>query len=93
MKYFAILLADDLIFNDPSATQQLIKVMQETNSSVIGLNKVPKDQIGNYGVVSFAESSKQEKLFLLDGIVEKPQSNPSFRYGCFWQICFISSHL
>ena len=41
-EHFAILLADDLIFNDPSATQQLIKVMQETNSSVIGLNKFQK---------------------------------------------------
>ena len=89
-EYFAILLADDLIFNNPSATQQLIKVVQETNSSVIGLNKVPKDQIGNYGVVSFAESSKQETLFLLDGIIEKPQSNPPSDMAVFGR--YVLSH-
>ena len=66
-EYFAILLADDLIFNNPSATQQLIKVVQETNSSVIGLNNVPKDKIGNYGVVSFAKSSKKLIANLLKG--------------------------
>lgn len=89
-EYFAILLADDLIFNNPSATQQLIKVAQETNSSVIGLNKVPKDQIGNYGVVSFAEPSKQETLFLLDGIIEKPQSNPPSDMAVFGR--YVLSH-
>ncbi len=89
-EYFAILLADDLIFNDPSRTQQLINVMQETNSSVIGLNNVPKDKIGNYGVISFAKSSKQEKLFLLDGIVEKPQSNPPSDMAVFGR--YVLSH-
>lgn len=74
---FAILLADDLIINNPSATQQLINVALETNSSVIGLNKVPKEHISRYGVISSADvSSEGEKLFLLDGIIEKPHSNP-----------------
>ena len=89
-EYFAILLADDLIFNNPSATQQLIKVVQETNSSVIGLNKVSKDQIGNYGVVSFANSSKQEKLYLLNGIIEKPQLNPPSDMAVFGR--YVLSH-
>jgi len=75
-EYFAILLADDLIVNNPSATEQLINVVKETNSSVIGLNKVPKEQINRYGVISFADSSKNEKLFHLNGIIEKPESNP-----------------
>ena len=84
------MLADDLIFNNPSATQQLIKVVQETNSSVIGLNKVSKDQIGNYGVVSFANSSKQEKLYLLNGIIEKPQLNPPSDMAVFGR--YVLSH-
>ena len=75
-EYFAILLADDLIVNNPSATQQLINVAKETNTSVIGLNKVPKEHIDRYGVISFADSSKNEKLFHLNGIIEKPKSNP-----------------
>jgi UTP--glucose-1-phosphate uridylyltransferase len=84
------LLADDLIINDPSATQQLINVAQKTNSSVIGLNKVPKEHIGRYGVISSADVSKEEKLFLLDGIIEKPQSNPPSDMAVFGR--YVLSH-
>jgi UTP--glucose-1-phosphate uridylyltransferase len=88
---FAILLADDLIINNPSATQQLINVALETNSSVIGLNKVPKEHISRYGVISSAdESSRGEKLFLLDGIIEKPHSNPPSDMAVFGR--YVLSH-
>ena len=88
---FAILLADDLIINNPSATQQLINVALETNSSVIGLNKVPKEHISRYGVISSADvSSIVEKLFLLDGIIEKPHSNPPSDMAVFGR--YVSSH-
>lgn len=88
---FAILLADDLIINNPSATQQLINVALETNSSVIGLNKVPKEHISRYGVISSADvSSAGEKLFLLDGIIEKPHSNPPSDMAVFGR--YVLSH-
>ena len=88
---FAILLADDLIINNPSATQQLINVALETSSSVIGLNKVPKEHISRYGVISSADvSSEGEKLFLLDGIIEKPHSNPPSDMAVFGR--YVLSH-
>ena len=88
---FAILLADDLIINNLSATQQLINVALETSSSVIGLNKVPKEHISRYGVISSADvSSKGEKLFLLDGIIEKPHSNPPSDMAVFGR--YVLSH-
>ena len=87
---FAILLADDLIINTPSATQQLINIAQETNSSVIGLNKVPKEHISRYGVISSADLIKQAKLFLLNGIVEKPQSAPPSDMAVFGR--YVLSH-
>ena len=88
---FAILLADDLIINNPSATKQLINVALETNSSVIGLNKVPKEHISRYGVISSADvSSEGEKLFLLDGIIEKPHSNPPSDMAVFGR--YVLSH-
>lgn len=89
-EYFAILLADDLIINDPSATQQLINIAIENNSSVIGLNKVSKDDISRYGVVSSKDISQQEKLFLLDDIVEKPQSDPPSDMAVFGR--YVLSH-
>ncbi len=87
---FAILLADDLIINDPSATQQLINVALKTNTSVVGLNKVPKEHISRYGVISSSDIPKQEKLFLLDGIIEKPQSNPPSNLAVFGR--YVLSH-
>jgi UTP--glucose-1-phosphate uridylyltransferase len=87
---FAILLADDLIINDPSATKQLINVALKTNTSVVGLNKVPKEHISRYGVISSADIPKQEKLFLLDGIIEKPQSNPPSNLAVFGR--YVLSH-
>ena len=73
---FAVLLADDLILNNPSAIEQLIVVAQEKESSVIGLNKIPLNQISNYGVVSPSSMSSNNKLFELVDIVEKPIKNP-----------------
>jgi len=73
---FAVLLADDLIINNPSAIQQLMKVAIEKDSSVLGLNRIEQSKICNYGVISSPKISSSENLFELDGIVEKPQKNP-----------------
>ncbi len=73
---FAILLADDLVLNNPSATEQLIKIARENDSSVIGLSRVPKDKISNYGVISSPDTSLKKSLFKLEDIVEKPLQNP-----------------
>lgn len=73
---FAVILADDLIINKPSAIEQLIDVALEKESSVLGLNRIEKSRITNYGVISSAEISSSKNLFALDGIVEKPQENP-----------------
>ena len=89
---FVILLADDLIFNEPSAIKQLIDISIERNSSVIGLNKVPKEDIHRYGVVSSKDIPKQNKLFLLDGIVEKPQLDPPSDMAVFGRYVF-SHHI
>ena len=89
-EFFAILLADDLIINNLSATQQLINVALETNSSVIGLNKVLKEHISRYGVISSADVSNEKKLFLLDGIIEKPHLNPPSDMAVFGR--YVLSH-
>jgi UTP--glucose-1-phosphate uridylyltransferase len=86
---FAILLADDLIINTPSATQQLIEIARENNSSVIGLNKVSSNDIGKYGVIA---SSKEvsNKMHWLSDIVEKPLQNPPSDMAVFGR--YILSH-
>ena len=71
---FAIILADDLILNSPSCTKQLISAYEQNQSSVIGLNEVPKNETDKYGIVS-VEESPSGKTILLKDIIEKPKSN------------------
>jgi UTP--glucose-1-phosphate uridylyltransferase len=86
---FAILLADDLIINTPSATQQLIKIATENSCSVIGLNKVPSQDIDKYGVISSAEEVTNQMHWLND-IIEKPKENPPSDMAVFGR--YILSH-
>ena len=71
---FAIILADDLILNSPSCIKQLISAYEQNQSSVIGLNEVPKNETEKYGIVS-VEESPSSKTVLLKDIIEKPKSN------------------
>ena len=67
---FAVLLADDLIFSKVSCLQQLIDIHNNTNSSVIGINEVPKADVSKYGVIS--PSDEEDDHIKIKDIVEKP---------------------
>lgn len=73
---FAIILADDLILNNPSCISQLISSYEEHQCSVIGVNEVPQNETEKYGVISIDDSSLAKNLFFLNDIVEKPKTNP-----------------
>ena len=73
---FAIILADDLIINNPSCISQLISSYDEHQCSVIGVNEVPKNETEKYGVISIDESTSTKSSFFLNDIVEKPKNNP-----------------
>ena len=72
---FAIILADDLIINNPSCISQLIEIHEENECSVIGVNEVPENETEKYGVISIDEPSSTNNSYVLKDIVEKPQSN------------------
>ena len=72
---FAIILADDLIINNPSCTSQLISAYDENQCSIIGLNEVPEHETDKYGMVSVEEPSSSTNSFILKDIIEKPKSN------------------
>lgn len=67
---FAIVLGDDVIFNeDKPPLSQLIDAYEQTGSSIIGVQKVPKADVNKYGIV---ETDGKGRIELLKGIVEKP---------------------
>jgi len=72
---FAIILADDLIINNPSCISQLMEIYEENECSVIGLNEVPENETEKYGVISIDEPSSKNNSFILKDIIEKPKSN------------------
>ena len=68
---FAVLLADDVIHSSHSALAQMMKVYEEYGTSVIGLQKVPRADVVNYGVI--ASEPVKEGLHRVVDMVEKPQ--------------------
>ena len=69
---FAVILADDLIDGgDKSCLKQMVEVYEKEQSGVIGVQKVPLEDVKNYGVV--AGQNTEDRLWKLSGLVEKPK--------------------
>lgn len=68
---FAVLLADDLLDGEPAVMQQMVDVYAQQQSSVIGVQNVPRSETKSYGIV--ASQPLSERLEQLTAIVEKPE--------------------
>jgi UTP--glucose-1-phosphate uridylyltransferase len=68
---FAVILADDLIDGDPPVVKQMVEVFAREGRSVLGVQEVPRDQTGSYGIVRSVRID--ERLESVEGIVEKPR--------------------
>jgi UTP--glucose-1-phosphate uridylyltransferase len=67
---FAVILADELIDAVPGTMRQMMAVYQETESSVLGVDEVPKEDVNSYGIVKLEENFK--KFNKIEQIIEKP---------------------
>lgn len=67
---FAVLLGDDIILNDRPCTKQLMDIFERYNASVMAVEEIPDEKIGNYGIID--GEMLDTDLFLLKDIVEKP---------------------
>ena len=68
---FAVLLADDLIWNrGPGALKQMVELAEKERASVIAVQDVPREQTGSYGIV--ATESFHDGYGAISAIVEKP---------------------
>jgi UTP--glucose-1-phosphate uridylyltransferase len=68
---FAVILADDLIDGQSCGVmKQMIEQFQRYQCSMLGVERVPREETQNYGIVKTLPFNKQ--LSNLDGIVEKP---------------------
>jgi UTP--glucose-1-phosphate uridylyltransferase len=67
---FAVLLGDDIITNAKPCTAQLMSVYTKYKSSVLSVEKVPREKICSYGIIQgiFTE----QDLIRIEDIIEKP---------------------
>jgi len=68
---FAVLLADDLLDNDPPVMKQMTDVFDYYRCSVLGVLDVPREETASYGIVK--SSSVADRVERVEAIVEKPQ--------------------
>jgi len=67
---FAVLLGDDVVEGKTPALKQLINAYEETESSIMGTQKVPMKDVSKYGVVAIENKEKNVSKML--DFVEKP---------------------
>ncbi|QFT90865.1 UTP--glucose-1-phosphate uridylyltransferase [Bacillus sp. THAF10] len=72
---FAVLLGDDIVYSpEKPCLQQLIDVYDRYNSSVLGVQQVPKEDVSKYGVISMRSGEIEKSCFHIDNLVEKPKT-------------------
>ena len=70
---FAVVLADDVIDANPPALKQMIDVFEKVNGPVLAVERVPRDDISNYGVIAPDPAAKLgEGVYRVLDLVEKP---------------------
>ena len=70
---FAVILADDVIDATPPALQQMIDVFDRAGGPVLAVERVPMDQVSNYGVIAGERAPEFGKgVYRVTDLVEKP---------------------
>lgn len=70
---FAVLLGDDIVHSpDKPALKQLIDVYERFNSSVIGVQQVPFEDVSKYGIIAMNNSEIEDGVFRIHDLIEKP---------------------
>ena len=70
---FAVILADDVIDANPPAIKQLVDVFERVQGPVLAVERVPRDQISNYGVIAIEPNTRLgEGIYQVRDLVEKP---------------------
>jgi UTP--glucose-1-phosphate uridylyltransferase len=68
---FVVLLGDDLVLSDTPCTQQMLNLFDELQESIIAIQRVPADQISQYGIVE--GERLRDGVIKVNRLMEKPQ--------------------
>jgi len=67
---FAVLLGDDIIINKNPVIKQLMEIFERFDTPVLGVEKVPWENVCRYGIVDGREI--QKGLYEVQDLIEKP---------------------
>lgn len=67
---FAILLGDDVVDSKVPCLKQLINCFNEYNTTVLGVQTIPKEDVSKYGIVKGLNI--EDKVYKVKDLVEKP---------------------
>ncbi|HSA78148.1 MAG TPA: UTP--glucose-1-phosphate uridylyltransferase GalU [Nitrospirota bacterium] len=67
---FAVLLGDDIIDSDVPALKQMMAVHERYPSTILAIQKVPKSQTQQYGIIDAKKI--EDGIYLVKDLVEKP---------------------
>jgi len=73
-EYFGIFLPDEIMMDTTPALSQLIAKAQQYNCSIVAVQKVPREKVSSYGIVSIKQNL-EKNLFEIDKLIEKPSIN------------------
>jgi len=74
---FAVILPDDLCQNEEqSVLNQMHEIFKKNSDKcIVAVEEVDINDVEKYGVISFSSSTKNENVFNVDDMVEKPSPN------------------
>jgi len=70
---FAVLLGDDIVDSEVPCLKQLIDVFEEYQTSILGVQRVPEEDVGKYGIVDCEKV--EDRIYKVRDLIEKPDKN------------------
>lgn len=67
---FAVLLGDDIMISEPPALSQLMRLYEQTEQTIVGVQQVPLQEVHKYGIIS--SEGSLNGVHDVNGLVEKP---------------------
>lgn len=67
---FAVMLGDDVVESEVPCLKQLMDCFQEYNTTILGVQKVPENEVNKYGIVDGIHI--ENRVYKVKDLVEKP---------------------
>ena len=70
---FAVMLGDDVVDSEVPCLKQIMECYDEHQTSIVGVQKVPFNQVSKYGIVNGTHIS--DRVYKVSDVIEKPKES------------------